>query len=283
MPPGHYVDAAVQTLIEGLAHDTAAVPHALVPPTDTTTPPDDNMAMGMDKLPLSTDAFGSLARTGMNMHGFASPTLLLKRKKRPPMVARISMPASVFDEVKFDVENPASPPPTETLLSPLPEANRLHAGHTPIIPRALSPLPREESESGTPIGDVDEALSGPLFLPPQPGDGAEDTIPLNVLDAQLEKLRLEQEHMDMKNTPPPPPKEEDTFSPPNTNVPEADPLQPVPSSSAVVEPSDFPIQSTSAPRSRHNSGETRRSSADDVDGVILKPPRMNMGAPLGQA
>jgi hypothetical protein len=293
----HYVDASAQTLIEGLTHNPIAHPSALLPPTNTTTPPDD---MAIDKLHLDTTP--SITKT--NMETLTSPTLLLRRKKRPPMVARISMPESVFGNVKFDVENPASPPPTETVLSPLPAANRLHAGHTPSIPRARSPLDRDESDPPTPIED--EALRGPLFLPPQPGDGTEDTIPLNALDAELEKVRLEQEKEDAEESVPPPPmptNKGSTHGPdPSQFQPAAKPTEPplydpVPgnwnNSEDIRRSSDCSgdtrrssDNSEKVRRSSDYSSGTRRSSADEVDvvdGVILKKPKMNLGAPLGQA
>jgi hypothetical protein len=252
---GHYVDASVQTIIEGLARDPSIQPSALIPPTDTQTPPDD---MALEKLQLPANSIPTISKTTVDK--YTSPTLLLRRLKRPPMATRISMPSSTFDE------DPVSPPPTEAILSPLPAANRLHAGHTPIIPRALSPLPKDESDPPSPVAD--EALSGPLFLPPQPGDGAEDTIPLTVLDAELEKLRIEQEQEEQQDTPAldQPPSESATInpnepSPPNENI----------------------AQRT---RSRQDSMDSRRPSADDVevvDGVLLKKPKMNLGAPLGQA
>jgi hypothetical protein len=293
----HYVDASIQTLIEGLTRDPAVHPSALLPPADTTTPPDD---MAIDKLQL--DTVSAVSKPIMN--NLTSPTLLLRRKKRPPMVARISMPESAFGNIKFDVENPASPPPTETVLSPLPAANRLHAGHTPIIPCARSPLPRDESDPPTPVED--EALRGPLFLPPQPGDGAEDTIPLTVLDAELEKLRLEQEKETNGESVPQPsvPVHDPTpVSELSQSQPAVEPINPPPKddptqhsrntsadirrssdTSAAVRPSSVDFEKTR--RSSENSAETRRSSADEVevvDGVILKKPKMNLGAPLGQA
>lgn len=283
----HYVDACVQTLIEGLTHDPTVRPSALLPPTNTTTPPDD---MAIDKLHLDT----APAISKSNMDSDQSPTLLLRRKKRPPMVARISMPESAFEHIKFDVEDPASPPPTETVLSPLPAANRLHAGHTPIIPRARSPLPHDARDPPSPVED--ESLRGPLFLPPQPGDGTEDTIPLTVLDAELERIRLEQENEkdeeELNAAPPSIPTLDDP-------VHGSDPDQ----SQPATEPTDAPLHDGSVQCSRSNSGDitgssnesedtrrssdnsggTRRSSVEAFDGVILKKPKMNLGAPLGQA
>jgi hypothetical protein len=302
---GHYVDASVQTLIEGLTRDPAAHPSALrpankqEPPTDTPTPPDD---MAIDKLHFSTGPAISKA----DMIKVTSPTLLLRRKTRPPMVARISMPENKFQNISFDIENPASPPPTEAILSPLPAVNRLHAGHTPIIPRARSPLPQEESDPPSPVAD--HPLSGPLFLPPQPGDGAEDAIPLTVLDAELEKLRLEQEREEQEESDPAQPEPMPTQAPTGNSgishlqpaIDSIDATQHNHPSHAVYNESEVHTHSSSSStntrrtsdnsgetgRSSGNSGGTRRSSRDEVevvDGVRLKKPKMNLGAPLGQA
>ncbi len=246
----HYVDKSTQTLIEGLARNPAPRPPALGAPIDTPTPPDD---MAVDKVQMPAGATHATPPTTLDNH--SSPALLLGRKSRPPLVARITMPYP-----DLDAEDPCSPPPTQALFSPLPAANRLHAGHTPIIPRALSPLPPEDSGPPTPEQDV--SLSGPLTLPPQPGDGAADTITLNVLDAELEKLRLEQEREEQRST-----------SPPNAHH----------MSPNLGKPAEGNMQ-----RGAHMSPvESQRPEADEtevvVDGVLLKKPKMNLGAPLGQA
>lgn len=246
--PVNYVDRGSQTEIQGLAKDPATLPRALksspaaTAPADTPTPPDD---MALDNLSHFTQrpASTSNATSTANLQ----PSMFLKRKQRPLMVARISLPA---DDLAND-DDPQSPPPTEALMSPLPAANRLHAGHTPIIPRALSPLPHSSGPSSPP---GDEGLTGPLTLPPQPGDGTEDTIPLHVLDQELEKLRLEQERGAGR------------------------------SDSATEAETDH--EDDAVPLSRRVSKEGQRHGGEEVevvDGVLLKKPRMNLGAPLGQA
>ncbi|KAF2448691.1 hypothetical protein P171DRAFT_428727 [Karstenula rhodostoma CBS 690.94] len=260
----HYVSRGCQTDIQGLCHDPAPRPQPLVSLqpannsttanniTGTPTPPDD-MALDKTRLPahdapVTSSPAPSSHAPQTEQHNYTTstmqPSMLLKRKTRPALVARISLPGTdILDE------DPRSPPPTEALMSPLPAANRLHAGHTPIIPRALSPLP---PSSGTSSPGGDDPLSGPLTLPPQPGDGAEDTIPLHVLDAELEKLRLAQERSASER-------------------------------SDSVEPDDA-HEDDAAPPAARTAKENRRTPTEDVvDGVILKKPRMNMGAPLGQA
>ncbi|KAF2277047.1 uncharacterized protein EI97DRAFT_441810 [Westerdykella ornata] len=222
----NYVDQSVQTDIAGLTRHLPPNLPLLCHPS--TTPPED---MPNEKLHPSDAA--------------APSSLLLRRKNRPASLAnRMPIPPNVCND-----EVPLSPPPTETLLSPLPLANRLHAGHTPIIPALFSPLQNEllEEKSRERTPDMDEPLRGPLSLPLLPGDGADDRIELKVLDAELEKIAKAQQQDSTSN----------------------------------------PVREDAQPHSQKRSTESRRrSSTDDievVDGVILKKPRMNFGAPLGQA
>ena len=189
MALSNYVDASVQTDIAGLAKHPSLrpAPLSLSPRRDATTPPDDMLA---EKIRLPPQSMPNMAPS------HTSPTLLLRRKNRPAMVARISLPP-----IHYDDEAPNSPPPTETVMSPLPAANKLHAGHTPIIPQALSPLPLPGDKSTgpstpEPLDELDEALTGPLTLPAQPTDGAADRIELKALDAELEKIAKSQKLAD---------------------------------------------------------------------------------------
>jgi hypothetical protein len=245
----NYVSQATQTLIGGLVHDPAPHPASLTsrrpiddtPPEDTS--PEDKGKMAIDKLQLPAERTPSMPNPNLG-NPYASPAMLLRKKGRPRLEARISMPKVT----QFDPDNPHWPPPTEAVMSPLPAANLLYAGHTPILPRSRSPFVERNEEINAPMTpDQDEALSGPLTLPLQPGggDGVDDVIPLSVLDAQLEKIRIEQESY----------------------------VNPEPEQ---VPPSNMDL----------NFGipEVRRQSADEVvDGVILKKQRLNFGAPLGQA
>ena len=285
----NYVEAGTQTEIRCTVKDPAPVPQALlssyVPPTGTPTPPDD---MLIDKLQSITQAASKDA--SRNNHQDAAtddtpqnaaaqdtsqyapenapqanqvdqhtmqPSALLKRRTRPTLSARISTSAPGLSS-----EDPRSPPPTEAVMSPLPANNRLYAGHTPIFPRALSPLPQSDahgedhseahsethsethSEGPASPGD-DVGLTGPLTLPPQPGDGTADTFPLSALDQRLENIRQAQELVSDHSD-----------------------------SAADAEPAH---EDEAGPPSRRSSKE------EVVDGVILKKPKMNMGKPLGQA
>lgn len=249
----HYVSRGSQTEIQGLCKDPALRPQLLVSPQaldGTPTPPDD-MALDKSQFPVTAhDTPANASKPPADEQYNTSnmqPSMLLKRKTRPALTARISIPGpDLTDEVL------RSPPPTEAVMSPLPAANKLHAGHTPIIPRALSPLPPSEGPSSP--GQEEEYLSGPLTLPPQPGDGAEDTIPLHVLDQELEKLRIAQERTSDNRS--------------DSAEPEAQPDH----------------EDDALPLSRRSSKENRKTPPEEFfDGVLLKKPKMNMGAPLGQA
>jgi hypothetical protein len=235
-----YVDAGTQTIIAGLANNPSPVPTILTHHSDATTPP--------DEMPLKAELQLPANPFDMEVSHKASPALLLRRKNRPAMVARISMPPSEFVD-----EGPLSPPPTRGLMSPLPAANTLHAGHTPIFPRSRSPLRTLDSpdESGQSSPQQDDGLSGPLTLPALPGDGSNDRIELAVLDAELEKIAHARERESRRQS----------------EVNNPDPIGQVSS----VEKS-----TTSTRRSSENEIEV-------VDGVILKKAKWNMGAPLGQA
>lgn len=171
-------------------------------------------------------------------------TLSKGKGKRPDPVTRGSLPT--------DVEDPKSPPPTEAVLSPVPPMNKLHAGHTPLFPGHFSPaMPKETSEPSTPTPEHEDVLTGPLTLPALPGDGAEDRIELRVLTAELEKVAMEQlEQQECKDD--------------------------VPTSKAAENVID---KQASAVGSEDSDGV---GSPSEVDGVILKKPKMNLGAPLGQ-
>lgn len=241
----NYVDHSTQTNIQGLARDSRPAPRGLSPPPSAPIP--QHQPTEVEDNGVKDNGNGQGKATDM------SPAQDPPRKKRPPFNARISLPTP-----DIDAEGPRSPPPTYAAMSPLPAANRLHAGHTPIIPRSRSPLQEpdrpepepKQDESGHATPDRDPPLSGALTLPSHPGDGADDKITVKTLDAELEKIAKEQR------------KEQTSSTEPDTE--------------------------NGGDTKREEQNETaQRSSADDVediDGVLLKKnTKMNMGAPLGQA
>ncbi|KAJ4343619.1 hypothetical protein N0V95_006627 [Ascochyta clinopodiicola] len=206
--------------------------------------------------------------------------LLSRRQNRPSFVAHIDLPSPEMKENEtLDDEVPVSPPPSALVLSPVPEANRRFAGHTPLFPRSPSPDtpkkqppqpsnltvperlvsmpvheliveqdPSEDADTEPQLDMASESttpqedigLTGPLTLAPNPGDGTQDTILLSVLDTELSRIARQQRRTD-----------------------------------AAAEDGQ--------PLSRQESSESRSSEVQPVDGVTLKKSvPLNFGAPLGQ-
>jgi hypothetical protein len=247
-----YANASTQTIWAGLTKMESVRPDILFTAPDTTTPPAEMItekSQGLD------DNLAAAQPGNVNPNSTAFRSLLERRPNRPNLPTRISLPKADG----FDDEVIPSPPPTHALLSPLPEANKRYAGHTPLIPRALSPVqddeqsaqdaPAEEEGSTTPKHD--QPLIGPLMLPTNPVDGASDQIALDVLDDVLEKVAKDQERFSrLKEAPEP----------------------------ATIDGADDDLS-----LSRKASSDSRKSSTVEVvDGVRLKSPRLNFGAPIGQ-
>jgi hypothetical protein len=251
-----YADAETQTVWAGLTRMDVR-PDILFTAPDTTTPPAE---MITDKLQGLDNVITGAQLGTLDPNSASFQSLLERRHKRPAMPTRISLPTSDLDDEVFP-----SPPPTHALLSPLPEANKRFAGHTPLIPRALSPVQDEEPAVEEPPAQEeqvlfatppeDQPLIGPLMLPTNPVDGASDHIALDVLDDVLEKVAKDQDRFSkLKDAPEPP---------------------------TALATTDNAAQGL--PLSRKGSAESRNSCAVEVvDGVRLKSPPLNFGIPIGQ-
>lgn len=260
-----YRDAATQTLWAGLMQRTSVRPELLLsPPKDTTTPPDEMLTEkeqfhDIPSFP-ATQSTRPKENNGLGYNLSPKSTLLERRKNHPGLIAPIAMP-----ETGFSDEVPLSPPPTHAVLSPLPEANIRHAGHTPL--RQPSP-PVEGESAGTvtakqiaePVDadriatpDEDVGLNGALTLPTNPVDGAEDHIGLDALDSVLSKIAKQQAILRGEF-------DEDDDKKAKEEEPE-------------------PVEEDLA-LSRKGSADSRKSEV--VDGVLLKTPPSNFGAPFGQ-
>ena len=212
--------------------------------------------------------------------------LLSRRQNRPDFVPHIDLPSIDFSSPEMqalgtiDDEVQVSPPPSALVLSPVPEANKRFAGHTPLFPRSPSPdMPRRQppgrhlnpivpeklqslpahellvepdssedtdteaqpgKESQSATPQKDIGLTGPLTLAPNPGDGSQDNILLSALDEELSRIARQQARID--------------------GAAEDD-----------------------QPLSRQGSSDSRTSEVRLVDGVILKKTvPLNFGAPLGE-
>ena len=310
----NYVDAGTQTRWAGLMQKEPVRPEALFSPhPNTSTPPDEMMVT--EKV-----QFGDGARRHSITIPQRSPTqphrretvtststLLARRLNRPEFVAHIDLPSP--DLAALDDEVPISPPVSAAIvLSPLPEANKRFAGHTPMLPGspqtfgkkapALHPPPNfnvhnakadqlrqhqaaamppdNENQMATPPEDV--GLTGPLMLAPHPGDGAADHIALDVLDQELSKIAQLQSRDQS---------DEDEDEDQDLDLAQQGPNpQWQPQQDARDMAGMPPLQSTgnSTLCSRKGSGDSRRSEdVAPVDGVMLKRAPLNFGAPFGEA
>lgn len=285
----NYVDASSQTEWAGLMQKAIVRPEALFSPyPDTSTPPDELLvtekAQFIEKMPAASDSqMQQQPHTPPEQKDttpISTSPLLSRRQNRPLFVAHINMPDLDLETVDaLDDEVTVSPPPSGLVLSPVPEANKRFAGHTPLFPRSPSPEqlrkqhprlanpiipeklvsmpvheliveqdpsedaytePHSEEESRTASPPEDIGLSGPLTLAPNPGDGTQDTILLSALDNELSKLAQQQQKEDA-------------------------------------------AEDDGQPLSRKGSADSQVSEIAPVDGVILKKTvPLNFGAPIGQ-
>ncbi|KAF1357167.1 hypothetical protein EJ07DRAFT_129919 [Lizonia empirigonia] len=257
----NYVDASSQTEWAGLMQKNIVRPDALFTPYPaTSTPPDEPLTKKgqcVDDLPsISPSEQRGQPQTPPpareQTRTMSTSPLLSRRQNRPSFVPHIDLPSPEIRAIAtLDDEVPVSPPPSALVLSPVPEANKRFAGHTPLFPRSPSPdTPRKhedadkepqlgnDSQSTTPREDV--GLTGPLTLAPNPGDGSQDTILLSALDLELSRIAQEQQRVE-----------------------------------GAAEDGQ--------PLSRQGSADSRTSEVRPVDGVTLKKTvPLNFGAPLGQ-
>ncbi|KAF2995555.1 hypothetical protein E8E13_003615 [Curvularia kusanoi] len=288
-----YVDASSQTEWAGLMQKNIVRPDFPYP--DTNTPPDDELT-NKEQCVVSLSTISPATQHGQpqtpprskepsqeEVPTMTTSPLLARRQNRPNFVPHIDLPSPELRALganTLDDEVPASPPPSGLVLSPLPEANKRFAGHTPlyagspssdlpkkqppsrnlqpIVPERLRSLPvheliveqdldedadtepQLENESQSTTPQQDIGLTGPLTLAPNPVDGSKDNILLSALDNELSKIAQQQERD-------------------NSPTDEGQPL------------------------SRQESLESRMSEPRPVDGVILKKTvPWNFGAPLGE-
>jgi hypothetical protein len=310
----NYVDAGTQTRWAGLTQNESIRPEALFSPRpDTSTPPDDMMMTekvefnGGGRRRSVTTPEGSPTQQHHHREPVLSTSpLLARRLNRPEFVAHIDLPSP--DLAALDDEVPISPPASAAMvLSPLPEANKRFAGHTPMLAGSpsqkfekkapnLQPHPNfnvaiakaeqlrqyqaalppdDENQAATPQQDI--GLTGPLMLAPNPGDGAADHIALDVLDQELSKiaqlqLRDQSDHDDDDNKGLDLAQQESSSHGSNQQNARGPTGMP-------------PLHSTgnSALSSRKGSADSRRSEdVAPVDGVTLKRAPLNFGAPFGE-
>ena len=289
----NYIDASSQTEWSGLMQKNIVRSEALfLSYPDASTPPDEpltNKEQCVDDLPSVPVAERqcqpqtppeSEEPSKQQVPNMSTSPLLSRRQNRPSFIAHIDLPSPEAKLLEaLDDEVPVSPPPSALVLSPVPEANRRFAGHTPLFPRSPSPEahkkqppqylnpivpeklrsvpvhellveqdlsedadtePQLEEKSQPMTPQEDIGLTGPLTLAPNPCDGSQDTILLSVLDSELSKIAQQQQRID--------------------GAAEDD-----------------------QPLSREGSLDSRTSEVKPMDGITLKKTvPLNFGAPLGQ-
>ncbi|KAF2027562.1 hypothetical protein EK21DRAFT_71510, partial [Setomelanomma holmii] len=287
----NYCDAGAQTIWAGLMH-RETVRLSISPPTDTSTPPDDILTQKSQFVhgfpaatASSTDAEFSAftaalkeAKTNppLNMveEEDTTPTLLQRRLSRP--AEALSPPSIVLND-----DDPAWPPTTRAELSPVPAANKLYAGHTPLLPPAAALSPTQETQESedyfgqvaavaaaqqqaakdddarTP--DADESLKGALTLPFNPVDGTDEYIELDQLDAVLSKIARQQAIL-------------------RGSVPQA-PASQIKRDSAV----DSGATDDGQPLSQTVSAELKKPKTYVKDGIVFKTGKTNFELPWGIA
>ncbi|KAI8942109.1 hypothetical protein NX059_000204 [Plenodomus lindquistii] len=220
------------------------------------------------------------------------PTLLERRGNNPDLARGIPLPGASTSHLGDDLT--ASPPPTHAGLSPLPAANKLYAGHTPLLPRSPSPdndndLPVNgelvvepeisnhdiNDESSTP--EQDPSLAGALSLPTlptHPVDGADEHIVLSDLDHALAAIAREQERFSKLRDAPEPASASASASASATLSPRQA------TSTATASSEDTTDDGLSL--SRKGSADSRSSHVSYVNGIPLKSPPLNFGVPMGQ-
>lgn len=205
----NYSDSAAQTEWAGLMQQSVRPETLLSAPQDTTTPPAEMADMVTEKPQFHTIPQFQFSRPNGNSNnpGSSRQTIIERRANHPGLVARIDMPRPELND-----EVPLSPPPTaRALLSPLPEANTRHAGHTPLLDRARSPeaeakdLLDSQAEASSSVqqndpvqtAEDDEALTGSLILPTDPSAAHDDSnfISLDRLDHELDRIARQQRHL----------------------------------------------------------------------------------------
>lgn len=263
-----YADASTQTLWAGLANSALVRPELLLTAPDTTTPPDDMLTQKMQPaMPPAHTLLPAAPRL---------PSLLERRRNNSHLARGILVPGS---PPRLGDGLAASPRPAlSAALSPLPAANKLHAGHTPLIPGSPSPINDDlvVAEESIAVGDnyddnddfaaqdQDLALTGPLSLPTlptNPVDGTVEHIVLSDLDRALERVAQEQQRFGkLKGAP----------------------SESAPSPISALPPAPDPTGDESESQTRKSSADSRSSTVSFVNGVPLKSPPLNFGVPMGQ-
>lgn len=226
--------------------------------------------------------------------------LLARRHNRPNFVAHIDMPSP---ELRASIEGlddevPVSPPPSALVLSPLPEANKRFAGHTPLYIGSPNDTSREVTPKRQPPGRLDINPVVPERL---------RSLPVHELIVEQDfcedaDTECDVEPQTQDDSPPRTPQDDIGLTGPLTLAPNpGDGTQDTILLSALDDrlskvatereaslariarqQQDQAAAEEGQPLSRQGSADSRASEVPGVDGVILKKNvPLNFGAPIG--
>lgn len=228
--------------------------------------------------------------------------LLARRQNRPNFVAHIDLPSPEMRATleALDDEVPVSPPPSALALSPLPEANKRFAGHTPLYIGSPNDTSKENTPQRPPPGRPDIRPIAPETL---------QSLPVHELIVEQDRSEdADTEHdqgPQAGESPPRTPQKDIGLTGPLTLAPNpGDGTQDTILLSTLDEElakvaqqreealskleQQQPEQSLDGtaedgqPLSRQGSADSRASEVPGVDGVIFKKTvPMNFGAPIG--
>lgn len=294
-----YVDASSQTEWAGLMQKNIVRPEAFFSPAPypaTSTPPDEPLT-NKEQCVADLRKVSPAAQLGQphtpprskdpsqeEIPTMSTSPLLARRQNRPNFVPHIDLPSPELRAIAsgtLDDEVPVSPPPSALVLSPLPEANKRFAGHTPLY-------------AGSPSSDAPKRQPPSRHLQP--------IVPEKLKSLPVHELIVEQDPSEDADTEPQPDNNESQSTTPQQDIGLTGPLTLAPNPgegsrdtillsalddelSKIAQQqawADGVAEDSSQPLSRQTSAESRTSEVRPVDGVILKKTvPLNFGAPLG--
>jgi len=236
---------------------------------------------GIQPLPLSRRRDGAPASINLSNRP-PVPAVTLARSSRSQRASSVS-----FDEQIIVDEVPISPPTSAMPMSPLPPANRVEAGHTPLKAADRSPTPPPGKMTFDGIEDTptrnnthinlmltrsneDVSLKGPLCMPELPNRPDTSNFTLEALSKRLEQVARSPE--DSRPT---------IYNEPSPGM--LSPSEPAPLDTAVTGQPHSASQHSPAVSPGSLAPAAAEAPQELYNGVKLKKkPSVNFGAPFGQ-
>ncbi|KAF1925630.1 uncharacterized protein M421DRAFT_7657 [Didymella exigua CBS 183.55] len=314
----NYVEASTQTEWAGLMQKNIVRPDVCSPAAfpNTSTPPDEPLT---SKKQQRVDDLASISpaeqrgqpqtpppsnRPARNhVSTMSTSPLLARRQNRPNFVAHIDMPSPEMRATveALDDEVPVSPPPSALVLSPLPEANRRFAGHTPLYVGSPSDRFKENIFKRQPPGRLDIQPMVPEKLQSLPvheliveqdvGEEADAARDEELQPGEVSPSRMSQEDVGLTGpltlAPNPGGGAQDNIllSALDSRLSQVAQEQAAALAKAGQQQQQQHVDGAAEdgpPLSRQGSADSRVSEAPGVDGVILKKTLpLNFGVPIG--